>query len=63
MIFWSFISFAIALAAGLFGFGGSNGGPAGMAQILFFVFLGISIALVAVRIARDSMEEPSTHSD
>lgn len=53
MFFWSYIAFTLALAAGLFGFGGASTASAGLAQTLFFVFLGVSIALVGVKVARD----------
>ena len=53
MHYWSFISFTVALAAGLFGFGGDATVAAGFAQVLFFVFLGLSLVLVAIKAARD----------
>ena len=53
MIFWSFISFAIALVAGLFGFGGSASAAAGVFQTVFFVFFALSVVLFAVKLARD----------
>jgi uncharacterized membrane protein YtjA (UPF0391 family) len=54
MIHWSFISFCVALAAGLFGFGGSTSAAAGLAQALFFAFLALAVALVGVKLARDA---------
>ena len=57
MIYWSFISFAVALSAGLLGFGGEATMAAGVAQTLFFVFLGVSIALVAIKATRDHFGE------
>lgn len=53
MIYWSFISFAVALTSGLFGFGGSTTDAALLGQALFFVFLVVSVLLVAVKLARD----------
>ncbi len=53
MIYWSFISFAVALTSGLFGFGGSGSEAALLGQALFFVFLLVSVLLVAVKLARD----------
>lgn len=54
MMYWSFISFSVALASGLFGFGGSSTPAAGMAQTLFFVFLLIAVCLVGVKVAREA---------
>ncbi len=54
MIYWSFISFSVALASGLFGFGGSSTPAAGLAQTLFFVFLLIAVCLAGVKVARDA---------
>lgn len=53
MIYWSFISFCVALTAGLFGFGGSATAAAGLAQVLFFVFLAIAAVLVGVKFTLD----------
>lgn len=53
MVFWSVISFAAALVAGLFGFGGSASTATGLFQILFFVFFALSVGLFAVKLARD----------
>ena len=61
MLYWSFISFTVALTSGLFGFGGDATNAAGVAQFLFFLFLGISIVLVAVKAARDQNAEQHHH--
>ena len=61
MLYWSFISFTVALAAGLFGFGGNATVAAGFAQILFFVFLGVALVLVAIKAAWDH-ERNRTHT-
>ena len=53
MIFWAFISFAVSLAAGLLGFGGETTVAAAWAQTLFFVFLGVAVSLVALKMASD----------
>lgn len=53
MIFWAFISFAVSLTAGLFGFGGGASAAVGVAQTLFFVFLGLALALVAAKVLQD----------
>lgn len=53
MIFWAFISFAVSLTAGLFGFGGGASTAEGVAQTLFFVFLGLALALVAAKVLQN----------
>lgn len=39
MLRWALIFFVLSLIAALFGFGGIAAGAAGIAKILFFVFL------------------------
>jgi uncharacterized membrane protein YtjA (UPF0391 family) len=39
MLYWTAVFFVIALAAAVFGFSGIAAGAAGIAKILFFVFL------------------------
>ena len=39
MLYWALIFLVVALIAGALGFGGIAGASAGIAQILFFVFL------------------------
>lgn len=39
MLHWAVVFFVIALLAAIFGFGGLSASAAGMAKILFFVFL------------------------
>ncbi|SPJ23111.1 DUF1328 domain-containing protein [Palleronia abyssalis] len=63
MVYWAFISFAVALMAGLFGFGGQATPVAGLAQTLFFVFLGVAAALVGVRAANDFNSDNSSSRD
>ena len=47
MLHYAAVFFVIALIAALFGFGGVAAGAAGIAKILFFVFLiGFAISLV-----------------
>lgn len=47
MLRWALIFFVVAIIAGLFGFGGIASASAGIAQILFFVFLVLfTISLV-----------------
>jgi uncharacterized membrane protein YtjA (UPF0391 family) len=39
MLYWAAVFLIIALIAGVFGFGGVMAGAAGIAKVLFFVFL------------------------
>jgi uncharacterized membrane protein YtjA (UPF0391 family) len=39
MLYWAAVFLAIALIAAVFGFGGLAAGAAGMAKVLFFLFL------------------------
>lgn len=48
MLTWSIIFFGIALLSALFGFGGIASSAAGVAQVLFFIFLiAFAISLIA----------------
>lgn len=47
MLYWTVVFFLVALVAGLFGFGGISAASAGIAQILFFIFLiGFAATLI-----------------
>lgn len=43
MLYWTAVFFVIALVAAFLGFGGLAAGAAGIAKILFFVFLGMAL--------------------
>jgi uncharacterized membrane protein YtjA (UPF0391 family) len=43
MLYWAAVFFVIALAAAFFGFGGIAASAAGIAKILFFVFLVLAV--------------------
>ena len=47
---WAAIFFVIALIAGGLGFSGIAEGAAGIAQILFYIFLALCIAMVLIGI-------------
>ena len=48
MLYWALVFLAVALVAALFGFGGIASASAGIAQILFFVFIVLfAVALIA----------------
>lgn len=49
MMHWALIFLAIALIAGIFGFGGIASASAGIAQVLFFIFLVLFLGAVVVR--------------
>jgi uncharacterized membrane protein YtjA (UPF0391 family) len=44
MLHYAVVFFVIALIAALFGFGGLAAGAAGIAKVLFFVFLFLAVA-------------------
>jgi uncharacterized membrane protein YtjA (UPF0391 family) len=52
MLFWAAIFLVIALIASLFGFGVIASASAGIAQILFVVFLVLFVATLFVRVVR-----------
>jgi uncharacterized membrane protein YtjA (UPF0391 family) len=52
MLYWAAVFFVIALLAAIFGFGGLAASAAGVAKILFFVFL--VLALVSFLFGRRS---------
>ena len=48
MLHYAAVFFVIALVAALFGFGGIAAGAAGIAKVLFFIFLaGAILAVIA----------------
>lgn len=60
MLHYALVFFVIALMAALFGFGGIATGAAGIAQVLFFVFLSCCVVSLVLALAtkRDSPVEP-----
>lgn len=53
MLYWAAVFFVIALVAAVFGFGGIAASAAGIAKVLFFVFLVLgAISLLFGRRAR-----------
>ena len=46
MLYWALVFFVIAIIAGLLGFGGIAFAAAGIAKILFFMFLGIFVVML-----------------
>lgn len=49
MLGWALAFFILAIIAGAFGFGGIAGASAGIAQILFFVFLALLVITFVAR--------------
>jgi uncharacterized membrane protein YtjA (UPF0391 family) len=52
MLHWSLVFLVIALIAAVFGFGGIAEGAAGIAKILFFVFLAVWVVSFLMRTLR-----------
>ena len=46
MLYWALIFFIIAVVAGTLGFGGISTAAAGIAQVLFFIFVVIFVMTV-----------------
>ena len=51
MLKWALIFFVISLIAGALGFSGISEATAGIAKILFFIFLAVCIIIVIVAFA------------
>lgn len=55
MLYWALVFLVVAIIAGALGFGGILGTSAGIAQILFFIFLAfLVISLLAGLVKRAS---------
>lgn len=52
MLYWAAVFFVIAIVAAIFGFGGIAAASAGVAKILFFVFIAIFLLSLVVGLAR-----------
>ncbi len=52
MLGWAVVFFVLALIAAAFGFGGIAGAAAGIAKVLFFVFLILLIVSAVVHASR-----------
>ena len=52
MLYWALVFLAVALIAGLLGFGGVSTAAAGFAQILFVLFLVLFLASVIAGLMR-----------
>lgn len=54
MLGWALTFFVIALVAAVFGFGGIASASAGIAQILFFIFVALFVVTLVARAVRGS---------
>jgi uncharacterized membrane protein YtjA (UPF0391 family) len=52
MLQYALIFFVVALVAALFGFGGIAASATGIAQVLFFIFLVLTIASFVISLFR-----------
>ena len=52
MLGWALGFFILAIIAAAFGFGGIAGASAGIAQLLFFVFLALLVITIVARAVR-----------
>lgn len=52
MLYWALIFFVVAIVAAVFGFGGIASASAGIAQILFFIFIVLFIAGLVMHFMR-----------
>lgn len=48
MLRWALIFFVISIIAAIFGFGGISEASADIAQILFYIFLGIFVLMLVL---------------
>ena len=48
MLYWAILFFVVAIVAAVFGFGGIASASAGIAQILFFIFLVLFVVANSV---------------
>lgn len=58
MLYWSLVFFVVSLAAGIFGFGGIADATAGLAQILFYVFLVFFVITLIAGLASGTTRKP-----
>lgn len=52
MLYWAAVFLAVAIVAAIFGFSGIASASAGIAQILFYIFLLLFAAALIVRLLR-----------
>jgi len=52
MLYWAAVFFIISIIAAVFGFGGISSGAAGMATVLFWIFLVLFIVSLLAGVVR-----------
>jgi len=52
MLYWAVTFFIVAIIAAVFGFGGIASASAGIAQILFFIFVALFVVALIARAVR-----------
>lgn len=52
MLHYALVFFVVAIIAAVFGFGGIASASAGIAQILFFIFLALFVLTLVMRVFR-----------
>jgi len=52
MLYWALVFFLVALAAGVLGFTGISLAAAGVAKILFFIFLVLFLVSLVTHLSR-----------
>ena len=58
MLYWALVFFVIALVAAVFGFTGVSVAAAGIAKILFFVFLALFLVSLIASLAAPGSRRP-----
>lgn len=54
MLYWAITFFVVAIIAAVFGFGGIASASAGIAQILFFIFVALFVVAIVVNLVRSA---------
>lgn len=52
MLHWALVFFVVAIIAAIFGFGGIASASAGIAQVLFFIFVALFLIALVMRAVR-----------
>lgn len=52
MLHWALVFFVVAIIAAIFGFGGIASASAGIAQVLFFIFVALFVITLLMRVFR-----------
>ncbi len=52
MLYWAVVFFIVAIVAAIFGFGNISEGAAGIAKILFFIFVVLFVISLVLNLAK-----------